>query len=108
MLYHPQEFKYYGMMSAGLAPAQAPLTPQQAAALQGRSIFIGGGWQDPIHAVGFRTNHTGPIREVRTLTNAGVPVTSDFVNGGHEWYVWRLLLKDFVTRVAFWPTPYSS
>jgi enterochelin esterase-like enzyme len=37
------------------------------------------------------------------LVNAGLPVTPDFINGGHEWYVWRILLKDFLTRVAFFP-----
>ncbi len=29
------------------------LTPEQSAALRDKAIFIGGGWQDPIHAVGF-------------------------------------------------------
>jgi enterochelin esterase-like enzyme len=42
-------------------------------------------------------------RSVSGLVNAGVPVTPDFVNGGHEWSVWRILLKDFLTRVAFFP-----
>jgi len=30
-------------------------------------------------------------------------VFPDFINGGHEWYVWRILLRDFLTRVAFFP-----
>jgi enterochelin esterase-like enzyme len=104
---HPEVFQYYGMMSAGLPPAYGTLTPEQAAALQGKSIWVGGGWQDVIHEKGF-TVHTGPAREVSTLAKAGIPVATNFVNGGHEWYVWRILLKDFLTRVAFLPQPYAA
>jgi len=107
MLYNPDAFGYYGMMSAGFPPANSTLTDAQAAALKDKSIFVGCGWQDVIFADGFGIGnvkfHTGPQREVGTLVAAGVPVTPDFINGGHEWYVWRILLKDFVTRVAFWP-----
>jgi S-formylglutathione hydrolase FrmB len=66
-----------------------------------------GGWQDVIHAKGF-TLHTGPAREVSTFAKAGIPVTTNFVNGGHEWHVWRILLKDFLTRVASLPQPYAA
>jgi S-formylglutathione hydrolase FrmB len=94
-------------MSAGFPPGTT-LSDAQVAALKQASIFVGAGWQDPIFADGFVLNgttlHTGPVREVKTLTDAGIHVATDFVNGGHEWYVWRILLKDFVTRVAFWPT----
>lgn len=105
---HPEVFQYYGMMSAGLPPDYATLTPAQTVALKGKSIWIGGGWQDVIHAKGFNTTHTGPAREVSTFAKAGIPVTTNFVNGGHEWYVWRILLKDFLTRVAFLPQPYAA
>jgi S-formylglutathione hydrolase FrmB len=109
---HPEAFQYYGMMSAGLPPANAELTPAQVAALKGKVIWIGGGWQDSIHAQGFSPNgvpsHLGPAREISTFVRAGVPVTTNFVNGGHEWYVWRLLLKDFLTRTAFLPAPYAN
>lgn len=75
-------------------------------------MFVGAGWQDSIFAVGFvlngQTAHTGPAQEVRTLTDAGIPITTDFVNGGHEWYVWRILLRDFLTRVAFQPSAYAT
>ncbi len=111
MIQHPEVFQYYGMMSAGLPPENARLTTEQATALKGKSIWVGGGWQDAIFAVGFRmrgrTIHTGPAREVSTLVQAGVPVTTDFVDGGHEWYVWRILLRDFLTRTAFLPLPYA-
>jgi len=107
IIQHPEVFQYYGMMSAGLPPAYGTLTPEQIAAVKGKSIWIGGGWQDVIHAKGF-TMHTGPAREVSTFAKAGIPVTTNFVNGGHEWYVWRILLKDFLTRVAFLPPPYAA
>lgn len=104
---HPEVFQYFGMMSAGLPAAYGTLTPDQAAALKGKSIWVGGGWQDVIHEKGFAL-HTGPAREVSTLAKAGIPVTTDFVHGGHEWYVWRILLRDFLTRVAFLPQPYAA
>ena len=107
ILKHPEVFQFYGMMSAGLPPAYGTLTPEQIAALKGKSIWVGGGWQDVIHAKGF-TVHTGPAREVSTFAKAGIPVATNFVNGGHEWYVWRLLLRDFLTRVAFLPQPYAA
>jgi enterochelin esterase-like enzyme len=109
---HPDAFQYYGMMSAGLPPENAVLTPAQIAALKGKVIWVGGGWQDVIHAVGFSPNgpptHLGPAREVETFAKAGVPVTTNFVNGGHEWSVWRQLLKDFLIRSAFLPHPYAQ
>nr|WSY51368.1 hypothetical protein OG999_15425 [Streptomyces sp. NBC_00886] len=37
------------------------------------------------------------------LTRAGIPVAPGFVNGGHNWFAWRLDLKDFLTRTAFFP-----
>jgi enterochelin esterase-like enzyme len=109
---HPDVFQYYGMMSAGLPPQNSELTTPQIASLKGKSIWVGGGWQDVIHAVGFSPNgtpsHLGPAREVSTLAKAGIPVTTNFVYGGHEWYVWRILLKDFLTRFAFLPPTYAA
>lgn len=105
MLQYPDQFGYFGMMSAGIPPAYADLTDEQVAGLKGKSIMIAGSWQDPINA-GFMDFHEGPGRELTSLLEAGVPSTWYFVNGGHEWYVWRLLLKHFVTSVAFEPVPY--
>jgi enterochelin esterase-like enzyme len=107
MMRYPATFQYYGMMSAGLPPMWNTLTPEQIVALQGKSIWIGGGWQDVIHAKGF-TAHTGPARQVSVFARAGIPATTYFVNGGHEWYVWRLHLKDFLTRTAFQPPPFAA
>lgn len=53
MLKYPGLFGYYGMFSSGLPIAHATLTEVQAAALRPRSVFIGGGWQDPIHEAGY-------------------------------------------------------
>lgn len=111
MLRHPEVFQYYGMMSAGLPADSSTLTPEQIAALKGKAIWIGSGWQDAIHTAGFKTDttsHIGPAREVNTFAKAGIPVTTNYVHGGHEWYVWRILLKDFLTRTAFLPTPYAA
>lgn len=109
---HPEVFQYYGMMSAGLPPDNDTLSPAQIAALRGKSIWIGGGWEDVIFAAGWDMGpvriHTGPAREVSTFARAGIPATTDFIHGGHEWYVWRILLKDFLTRVAFLPQPYAA
>jgi len=107
MLYNTSAFGYYGMMSAGLPPGTT-LTDEQIAALKKVTIFVGAGWQDTIFAKGYLDIHTGPAQEVRTLSNAQLPVATDYINGGHEWYVWRILLKDLVTRVAFWPSPAAT
>lgn len=110
MLHNAKEFGYYGMMSAGLPPGTV-LSESQINALRGVSIFIGSGWQDPIHAAGWspggELRHTGPVREVQILASAGIPVTANFVHGGHNWYVWRIQLRDFLTRVAFLP-PFAA
>jgi enterochelin esterase-like enzyme len=99
LLNNTSEFGYYGEMSGAFATALSggptTLTSAQVSALQKVGIFMGGGWQDPIHYL--------QLSEVNSLQAAGVGVTPDFINGGHEWYVWRILLKDFLTRVAFWP-----
>ena len=100
-------FQYYGMMSAGLPPQYETLTAEPAAALKTKSIWVGGRWQDSIHVQGF-TSHTGPAREVSTFAKAGIPVATDFVNGGHEWYVWRILLREFLSGVAFLPQSYAA
>ncbi|MFT4082906.1 MAG: alpha/beta hydrolase-fold protein [Nocardioides sp.] len=105
LLDNTAEFGYYGLMSAGLPP-DTTFSDDLVTAMKQASVWIGGGWQDPINA-GFVLNgtalHRGPFRAARDLTEAGVHVTTAFIDGGHEWYVWRLLLRDFLTRVAFLP-----
>jgi Putative esterase len=104
ILNHPEVFQYYGIMGAGLPETNDTLTPSQIAALKGKCILIGGGWQDPAFA-GFPPAHTGVVREVSTFAKAGIPVMTDFVNGGHGYYVFRIIFSDFLTRVAFQPQP---
>jgi poly(3-hydroxybutyrate) depolymerase len=90
---HTSEFAYYSIMSPG-GGFPATITSAQAAAMRSvLSLQIGGGLQDPI-----RANLTTQESE---LTAAGVPFTDDSINGGHEWYVWRTLLRDFLTQMAF-------
>ena len=39
--------------------------------------------------------------ELAGLTAAGVPFTTFYANGGHNWYFWRQSLRGFLTQVAF-------
>ncbi|TIC82687.1 alpha/beta hydrolase-fold protein [Nocardioides sp. GY 10127] len=100
-------FGYYGIMSAGLPPGTV-ITDEMVAELVDKQVYVGSGWSDPIDP-GFtlpttgRAIHRGPFRAVRDLTDAGVHVTSCFIDGTHEWHVWRLMLRDFLTRCAFLP-----
>ncbi|MFF7331440.1 alpha/beta hydrolase-fold protein [Streptomyces sp. NPDC008150] len=94
------EFGYYGVLSPGLhgnyvLPTADQLTDDQVAALKKVQILVGGGWQDP--------SHYYHASEVATLNQVGVPVLPDYTNGGHEWYAWRVGIKDFLTKVAFFP-----
>jgi hypothetical protein len=34
----------------------------------------------------------------------GIRPFTHFINGGHDWNVWRILLRDFLSHVAFTPT----
>lgn len=87
-------FGSFGLFSA--APnTLSGLTPSQASAISQVGVLTGGGWQDPIHSF--------VLSDVGALQQAGDLQFPDFINGGHEWYVWRILLRDFLTRVAFQP-----
>ena len=106
---HTSAFGFYGVMSPGPDPVTylLPLitkqhTPQQqtaarqeVAALAQVGILVGGGWQDPLHGIA--------TTEAAVLQHLGIDVFTDFLSGGHEWYVWRILLYDFLTHVAFLP-----
>jgi S-formylglutathione hydrolase FrmB len=48
------------------------------------------------------------ITERQGLQNAGVPFRWYSVDGGHTWTFWRLVLRDFLTRVAFKATTTSA
>ncbi len=104
---HTGEFGYYGILSpyetglAGLAPAiRAKVIAYFVArrhALDNVGVFLGGGLQDPVHVEA--------AAEEAILNQADIPLDATFINGGHEWYVWRILLHDFLIRTAFTPTP---
>jgi len=88
----PGEFGYYGVMSPSW-PGPPAISPPQVTALKRTGVLLGGGRQDPISSVA--------TSELAVLRGSGARPVPDFLNGGHEWYVWRILLRDFVTRVAF-------
>ena len=85
-------YGYVGVISP--IPA-TPVGAAQAKALGRIRVMLGGGQQDPLHSQA--------LEEAADLQHARVRVSTDFINGGHDWYVWRILLHDFLTRVAFKP-----
>jgi enterochelin esterase-like enzyme len=89
----PSTFGYMGVISA---IPDAVVSGAQARAIKHVGVMVGGGKQDPLHYLA--------AQEVSDLHHAGVKFTADFINGGDSWYVWRILLRDFLTRVAFKPT----
>lgn len=91
---YTSEFGYFGLMSP--APNTiGTLSASQQAAIKQVAVMVGGGWQDPLHPFA--------LTDLTAVQSAGGEVFPDFINGGHEWYVWRILLRDFLTRVAFYP-----
>jgi enterochelin esterase-like enzyme len=86
------EFGYYSVMSNDLYPVTS--SPALFAPLKSvLGLQIGGGVQDPL-----RGDTTGEEAE---LASNSVPFTDDSIAGGHEWYVWRILLHDFLVGLAF-------
>ena len=79
-------FRTFGL----IAPLRAlPLPPGRIAAIKRAQVTVGGGLQDPaLHEA------AGDLTQLR---RTGATVAADFVNGGHESYVWRLVLHDFLT-----------
>ncbi len=95
-------FGSFGLFSP--CPSGAP-TPNaaQAAAIKRVRVMIGGGNQDP-------DCHPNADDDVSVVQLAGGTPVTEFFYGGHDWDVWRTLLKDFLTNVAFKPggaTPQS-
>jgi enterochelin esterase-like enzyme len=95
LLDDPNEFGYYGAFSPYPGNLSA-LTPAQASSIKKVQVLVGGGKDDPIHFYA--------QEDVAALNKVGIKFFSDFINGGHDWYVWRILLHDFLARVAFRPT----
>lgn len=90
---HTTAFDSFGVFSP--FPALNSLTSAQATAVKGVRVFLGVGLQDPIY------DYTAT--ELATLRASGIHPSTDFVDGGHEWHVWRILLRDFLSQVAFQP-----
>lgn len=91
LLHHTKAFGYFGLFS----PYPANVTAAQARAIKHARVMIGAGKQDPVRYYA--------LSDLSELQRAGQKVFTDFINGGHDWYVWRILLRDFLTRVAFRP-----
>jgi enterochelin esterase-like enzyme len=92
LLEYTSKFGYFGLMSS--YPATA-VSAAQVGAIKKVGVMVGGGKDDPIRHYA--------MADLSGLQQAGVKVFTDFINGGHDWYVWRILLHDFLTRVAFRP-----
>jgi enterochelin esterase-like enzyme len=93
--FHTGEFGFYGTFSPAPGGPQANATPSLLAALQKVGLFVGGGLEDPIHSVAAELS--------QALEQLKLNVTTEFIDGGHDWFVWRVMLRDFLTRVAFRP-----
>jgi enterochelin esterase-like enzyme len=89
---HTSSFGYYGVWSGGVTTSPTADQAAQMAKLGG--VQLGVGNQDPIA-------HDSTVAEETNLPAAGVPVSVDNIDGGHEWYVWRIELKDFATGTLF-------
>jgi enterochelin esterase-like enzyme len=89
-------FGYYGSWSIGSLDAPAATSPLwQNPALRTRlGIQLGGGKFDELTVPGIYSY-------AATFETNGIPVTTELVTGGHEWYTWRQLLYNFLTTVAF-------
>ena len=87
-------FGYYGVWSnAGSVPAaNSPLllNPELKQVL---GLHTSSGLQDPI--LSQTTN-----LQARLAAN-GIPHIADNFDGGHEWHVWRLNLREFASKIAF-------
>jgi enterochelin esterase-like enzyme len=87
-------FGYYGVWSnAGSTPAAGSPLYANPALKQLLGIHTSAGLQDPI------LSQTTNLQT--RLAAAGVPFIADNFNGGHEWHVWRLNLREFAAKVAF-------
>ena len=89
-------FGYYGSWSIGTSGAPGAGDPRYAnpdlKKLLG--LVIGGGRFDSLTVPGKSTLE-------QRLTDNGVPFIDDMIDGGHEWYTWRLLLNHFAGSIAF-------
>ena len=89
------KFGYYGLFSP--CPAGVSVTrAAQVAAIRRARVMVGGGLEDP-------GCHPYAVEDAAVLHKARAHAVTEFFYGGHDWDVWRRLLRDFLTRVAFKP-----
>jgi enterochelin esterase-like enzyme len=91
---HTRDFGDFGMFSPQMPPT-ARISDAQAKAIKRVGALLGGGKQDPYHSVA--------LQYLGSFQHAGDKISTEFINGGLSWDVWRTLLRDFLTRVAFKP-----
>ena len=90
------QFGYFASWSIGGSGAPAATSPLwQNPDLKNRlGLVIGGGRFDSI-TIPSKTTYEAQ------LTTNGIPFLDDTIDGGHEWYTWRLLLNHYAASVAF-------
>lgn len=88
-------FGYYSIQSPGSGGVPASDSPlwQNPELKNLLGLQVGGGIYDPIR---YRL-----LDEITGLTTNGIPFVDDSFAGGHEWYVWRIMLRDFAETMAF-------
>ncbi|AFC29107.1 hypothetical protein PM3016_2219 [Paenibacillus mucilaginosus 3016] len=81
--------------SYGLFSAYLPDSTMAAdyTALSGKSIYIGVGIFDEYY--------WGTLNIQKALAKDGVSFSSHLLNAGHDWYVWRLLYNDLVSKILW-------
>src|SRR3954453_21850926 len=89
-------FGYYASWSIGTggAPPAGDARYANPQLKQLLGLVIGGGRFDSI-----TMNTKGTLEGY--LTSNGVPFLDDTIDGGHEWYTWRILLANYASTVAF-------
>ncbi len=97
---HTDEFAYYGSFSRGpsfLIPTIDTITDEQISDIQKvKGIFVGSGWEERLHPYS--------LELVGLLTAVNVTTQEYTVHGGHNYNVWRQLLKEFLTQSLFRPS----
>ncbi|MDA0168390.1 Ig-like domain repeat protein [Solirubrobacter taibaiensis] len=90
-------FGYYGIWSI---PGNVPDAGAPAYANPALKALLGLEVVNGIQDIGANAGPFSTAMQQR-LTAAGIPFRNYSVNGGHNWAYWRLILRDFLTNVAF-------
>ena len=79
LIHDTRAFGYFGVFS----PYPANVSADQAGSIKQVRVMIGAGKPAPIRCY--------PLSDLSELRRAGQRVFVDFIDGGHDWYVWRIL-----------------